>query len=538
MPCRAVARRTVLRLMLVCLAAAPLALRAAPGAQPAPSYTLGIFPYLAPRQTLEFYGPLALAMVAALGHPVRLMSVPSFPDFSRAMAEQRYDIALVQPFDYLEAIEKQGYVPLARLAVPLVTQVFVRDDSRYRSLDDLRGTTVAMPPPQTANARMTLRALHDQGLVPGRDLQLRYFNSHDSCIQQVWAGTASACGTARPPIQIFERRMQAKLRPIFDTPPIPHVVFVAHTRVPAAARAKLRSLLLGLHETEQGRGVLKGLGFPGFAEPDPAEYEMLRHYDPLAGLAVADRPLGNELMLGVFPFLASRQLAENFAPTLPRLSQAADLPVQLRTASSFGGFIEALSRKAYDIVLVQPFDYGVATDHGYLPLAGMQARVRGSFFVRADSPYHRLSDLKGQVIAMPPPDAAQSRLALRALVAAGLVPGRDLTVDHRGTHDSCLNQVQLGLAAACATAPNTLIMVPTELARGLRPVGRSDEIPGLLFMAQARVPEALRRRLAAELIGWKDSEEGRAILTKTGLGALAAVDVRAYERLQETDGGR
>ena len=534
---RALDSRTVLRLMLACLAALLLPAQAAPETQPRP-YSLGIFPYMAPRQTLEFYGPVASGMQAALGHPVRLMSVPSFPDFSRAMAEQRYDIALVQPFDYLDAVEKQGFLPLAQLSVPLVSQFYVRDDSRYRSLEDLRGTTVAMPPPQTANARMTLRALYDNDLLPGRDLQVRYFNSHDSCIQQVWAGSASACGTARPPIQVFERRMQAKLRPIFDTPPIPHIVFVVHPRVPAEHRAKLQALLVGLSDTEEGRSRLKNLGFPGFVAPKPAEYEVMRNYDPLADLTVADRPLGNQLLLGVFPFLAPRQLAENFAPTLPRLSQAAALPVRLRTASSFGGFIEALSRKAYDVVLVQPFDYGVAVEHGYVPLAGMQAHLQGSFFVRVDGPYQKVSDLKGQVVAMPPPDAAQSRLALRALTEAGLVPGRDVTVDHRSMHDSCLKQVQLGLAAACATAPITLTMVPRELAQGLRPVGQSGEVPGMLFMAQARVPEAMRARLSAELIGWKDGADGRAILEKTGLGDLVAVDVKDYERLRKAQGGR
>jgi len=498
------------------------------------AYALGIFPYLAPRQTLDLFGPVAAWMGAALGHPVRLASAPSFPDFSRALAERRYDIALVQPFDVLQAVGQYGYLPLAQLSVPLVAQFYVRDDSPYHRIEDLRGTTVAMPPPQTANARMTLRALLDHQLLPGRDLELHYFNSHDSCIQQVWAGIASACGTARPPIQIFEQRMQARLRPIYDTPPIPHVMFVAHSRVPAGQRERLQALLLGLKDDATGRALLKSLGFPGFVAPRLAEYEVLKHYDPGGTEVVTDTRLGTTLRLGVYPFLAPRLLAERYAPSLPRLGRAAEMPVQLRTASSSGAFIEALSRHAYDIAVIQPFDYALATQQGYRPLAGMQAPLQGRFFVRTDSAIHQVADLRGKVVAMPPPEAAQSRLGLQALRDAGLTPGRDVTVDHRRTHDACLQQVQLDAAAACVTTPLALRLVAPPLAAGLRAVGRTAEVPGVLFMAHERVPLAMRERLAAEIIGWKDSDDGRRILRSIGIGDFVAVDARAYEALART----
>lgn len=527
--------RILRRLILASLLAPLLPAQAADA--PAP-YRLGVFPYMAPRQTVNFFGPVAANMQAALGHPVRLMSVPAYPDFARAMAERRYDIALVQPFDYLQATEQLGYVPLAQLSVPLVSQFYVRDDSRYRTLEDLRGTTVAMPPPEAPTARMTLRALHDHQLLPGRDFQLRYFNSHDSCIQQVWAGTASACGTSTPPIRVFEQRMQAKLRPIFDTPPVPHIVFVAHPRVPAEQRARLQALIIGWSATDEGRVLLKSLGFPGWVAPQPAQYEVMRNYDPSAPVAAAERPIGQQLTLGVLPFIAARQLLENFAPALPRLSHAAERPVRLRTAGSYGAFADAVARRDYDLIAVQPFGYAGAAGNGYLPLAAMRARLSGTFFVREDSPYQSLADFKGQVVAMPPPEAAQSHLALKALAAAGLNAGRDVQVDHRSTHDACLQQVQRKLAAACATAPMVLSMVPPELAAGLRRVGQTGEVPGVLFMVHVRVPEAMRARLAAELIGWRDSDEGRAILKKIGFGELGPVDVKAYESLAGAGGMR
>jgi phosphonate transport system substrate-binding protein len=520
------------------LAVLCLPLAAAPDTA-GPPYRLGVFPYTAPRQTIDFYGPVAAAMGAALGRAVRLESAPSFPDFSRAMDEQRYDIALVQPFDVLGTVERLGYVPVAQLAVPLVSQLYVRDDSRFRSIDDLRGTTLAMPPPQTASARLTLRALFDHRLVPGRDLQVRYFNSHDSCLQQVWAGAASACGTARPPVQVFEQRMQARLRAIHDTPSVPHVMFVAHPqRVSAAQRAVLQALLVGWRDDEAGRALLKNLGFPGFVAPRMADYDVMRKFDPLPTPVATDPALGDTLRLGVFPFLAARQLAENFGPALPRLGRAAGRPVRLRTATSFGSFIEAVERRAYDVIVLQPFDYVLAAQHGYQPLAGMTERLQGSFFVLEDSPARSMADLRGLTIAMPPADAAQSRLGLHALLAAGMKPGTDVKVDHRLTHDSCLQQVKSGQAAACVTTPLTLTMVAPSLAAGLRAVGQTGSVPGILFMAHDRLPADMRARLATEITGWKDSSEGQAVLRALRLGPMGPVVEQDYRRLTLQAGTR
>ena len=499
------------------------------------SYRLGIFPYMAPRQTVEFFGPVAASMEAALGHPVRLQSVQTFTAFSRAMEKKNYDIALIQPFDYPEVVEKLGYLPLAQFAVSLVTQFFVRDDSHYHSLEDLRGTIVAMPPEPAANTRMALRALYDNRLIPGKNVNVRYFNSHDSCIQQVWAGTASACATARPPILVFEKRMQAKLRAIYDTPPIPHIMFVINPRVPIEQRARLQKLIIGWSGTEKGRGILKSLGFPGFVMPKPDEYAVMHNYDPAVTTARAKPAVTKELVLGVFPFLGARQLAQNFAPTLPALSKSVGTTIHLRTATNFDSFSDALAASTYDIVVVQPFDYAIASRHGYLPLAGMKDELQGTFFVLKNSPYRQVADFKGKTVAMPPFEAAQSHLGRHALQQAGLKLGNDVTVDYRKTHDSCLWQVQQGLAAACITSKITLTMLPKKMTQDLRTVGITEKVPGVLFMAHKRLPATVRQHLQAEIVSWKDSTKGRKILQSIHFGEFIPVNTNTYLSLPKLE---
>jgi len=496
---------------------------------------LGIFPYMAPRQTVEFYGPIAASMETVLNHPVRLESVQTFPDFGRALQRQKYDIALIQPFDYPRVVDEFGYIPLARLAAPLVTQFFVRDDSRYHTLEDLRGTIIAMPPEQAANSRMALRALYENKLIPGKDVQVRYFKSHDSCIQQVWAGTASACSTAKPPILVFEKRMKAKLRAIYDTPPIPHVLFVANPRVPQEERDNLQKLIIGWSNSQEGQVMLRNLGFSGFVAAKPAEYAIMHDYAPEANMSMTTTIHGKELVLGVFPVIAVRQLAENFAPMLPALSKAAGTTVHLRSAGNFDSFNNTVASETYDIVVVQPYDYSTAASHGYLPLARMSNDLEGTFFVLENSPYHHIADFKGQVVAMPPANAAQSHLGRHALMKAGLHPGHDVTIDYRMTHDSCLLQVQQGAAAACVTSKITLAMLPKEMSKGLRAVGQTVKVPGILFMAHERLPEKMRARLQTEIISWKSSAKGRKILNSIHLGGFGPVNINDYQNMPELD---
>jgi phosphonate transport system substrate-binding protein len=496
-----------------------------------PAYRLGIFPYMAPRQTIQFFGPIAADMEQALGRSVKLESQRSFSDFGHAMAAETYDIALIQPFDVAEFVENRGYLPLARLSIPLVCQFYVRSDSPYQSIADLRGTTIAMPPAESANARMTLRALYDNGLVPGRDVEVRYFNSHDSCVQQVWAKSASACGTARPVIVMFEQRMHASLRSIYDTPPLPHMLFVVHPRVPAADREKLLARVTGWSETEKGRVLVKGIGVPGFVPATAAEYAPLRDFLPAQPAVDATANADQELVLGVFPFLASRQLMEKFAPVLPTLAAPAQRPVRLQTASSFGVFMDGVGSGVYDVVLIQPFDYTKAVASGYLPLARMRDDLEGAFFVRDDSPYRSVADLKGALVSMPPADSANARLGRDMLLRAGLSPGADVNIVYRLNHESCLRDVQVGTSIACITSPLALGMVATDLAKSLRPVGASEKIPGALFLVHKRVPAATQERLRAEIIGWKDSEAGRALLRSVGLGEFGLVDSEPYRKL-------
>lgn len=232
--------------------------------------------------------------------------------------------------------------------------------------------------------------------------------------------------------------------------------------------------------------------------------------------------------------LSPRTLTDQLAPLSRALATATGYGVQLRTTSSYGGFLDNVVAGRYDIV-VQPFDYMRVIRQGYLPLVRMSGELEGHVFVRTDSPIRRLADLKGRRVAMPPYASAMSRLGRARLQGAGLAPGREVAVDYRRSHDSCLQQVRQGRAAACVTSTHVLGIVPGELGGNLRSIAMLGKIPGVVFLAHEWVPQKVREHLRDEMLSWGNGESGRRLINAVQLGPFVPVNPADYENLPRAE---
>lgn len=185
---------------------------------------------------------------------------------------------------------------------------------------------------------------------------------------------------------------------------------------------------------------------------------------------------------------------------------------------------------SYDVVLIQPFSYNRAIASGYIPLAAMKDPIQAVFLVGEQSKYHAINELKGQVIAMGPVGSALSILGRHALMQAHLVPGHDVTIVYRLSHDACLHEVQDGMAAACVNSVFGLKMRP-ELTQNLRAIGPIEKVPGVIFLASKRLPVKLRKQLQTEILSWKNTLEGHKILQSLGFGEFVPFNQTKYQQL-------
>lgn len=244
---------------------------------PAP-YILGVFPHLSSGQIEKLFAPLAAHLSKELGRPVRLRTKPTFAAFTQELSRRTYDIAFVQPFDYVAAHDKYGYVPLACRTGQLAADLVVLPDSPLHTLQDLKGKKIGLPPYVAAISYLVRKDLLKSGMNLQNDVTLEYFKSHDACLNQLMLNKVDVCGSARHPIRFYENKWHVNFRTLATTKTIPPALFMALRRIPLKDRNAIRRAILSWQQTKQGRDMLTGSGFTMFQKATEAEYNVMRQY--------------------------------------------------------------------------------------------------------------------------------------------------------------------------------------------------------------------------------------------------------------------
>jgi len=250
--------------------------KASPGSLPN-HYKLGIFPYLPTARILKVYTPVAEDFERTLGGTVTLRTKPSYDKFIQALSNEEYDIAFVQPYDYLNAHDKYNYLPLVRRSIPLRTVIIVSKDSKLQNLQQLKGKTIATPAKHSAVSRITNKALEDQGFNLSTDITRSYKKNHFACMQSVIIGEAAACGTADRALKHFgDVKMKDKFRVLYKADEIPNSLFIIHKRIPAEIREKLIESIINWPETNPGKKILAGGKIIPMIRTIDSDYNVIR----------------------------------------------------------------------------------------------------------------------------------------------------------------------------------------------------------------------------------------------------------------------
>lgn len=255
----------------------------APVAGP-PRYRLAIHPLHNPEKLSRVYQPLIDHLNRQIPN-VRftLEASRDYPAYEVKFRARTPDFLIPNPWQTLQAI-RVGYHVMATMgdAEDFRGIFIVRRDSPVRIPADLKGKTVACPAPTALAACMMPQwFLHQHGLDPNRDIDTRYVGSQESAILNALGGQAAAAATWPPPWRAFRKEHPAEaaqLKVIWETPPLLNVSVMARDDVPASVRNRVQALLLGLHQTPQGRAILAGMETARFYPADDASYAPVRDF--------------------------------------------------------------------------------------------------------------------------------------------------------------------------------------------------------------------------------------------------------------------
>lgn len=238
--------------------------------------TFGVFPYVAPQVVEKIYGPIGVAFSKILNRKVRFLTSTSYSKFNENLHSQMYDIVFVQPFDYVEIADKYGYKPLAMRDKRLPAILVIRSDSQIKSVADLNGKTIGLPPKTAVISYMTKIYLEKKGFVQNRNIKYVYFRSHFSCMHNVLVNTVDVCGTAPPALRVFKASVLQKLSVIAKTPTISNLLFAVHPRVSAEEIARLKSAILSWKNSNNGKIFLSATKVNAYIDAKDFYYDQVR----------------------------------------------------------------------------------------------------------------------------------------------------------------------------------------------------------------------------------------------------------------------
>lgn len=240
----------------------------------------GVFPHMPATRLLQVFTPVAEDFSRALGEPVKLRTRPDFEQFAAELQAETYDIAFIQPLDYVWLHDRHGYLPLARRDAPLQTVIVVNADSGIRNLRDLKGKTLAQAAPRAAVTQIIAAALKVEGYDIDKDFKRSFSANHFACIQKVITGEADACGTAARALAHWQDVKDSHgFRVIYEAPDMPHALFVVHPRVPPKQRRILLDTILSWPHTERGREILSRGELLPFTRATDADYDPVRRFE-------------------------------------------------------------------------------------------------------------------------------------------------------------------------------------------------------------------------------------------------------------------
>ncbi len=178
------------------------------------------------------------------GSKVVVATAPNYDQFARQLLAGEFDMAFIGPHSSLLAAQKAGYEPLFKCDGNMKAVLIVEKASPYQKPADLRGKTVALPDHLTLGAMLGAEFFRPQPNQPPIDASFKFNEYSNSAALMLLRGDAAAAVVILQTLKVMSPDIQSSVRIIAESRPIPHMVIVAHPRLTADKRVRLRDALI------------------------------------------------------------------------------------------------------------------------------------------------------------------------------------------------------------------------------------------------------------------------------------------------------
>ncbi len=247
-------------------------------------FSFAVHPLHNPQKLNQAYLPLIEHLNKQLKDArLELEASRDYGNYEEKIRSKKPDFLLPNPWQTLEAM-KAGYQVIAMAGDPQDFKgIFVvRRDSKIVKPVNLKGKAVSYPSPTAlAACIMPQNFLHGHGIDINKEIENRYVGSQESSIMNVFLSQTAAGATWPPPWRAFQKEHPAEaaqLKVIWETPHLINNSVMVRNDLPPQIRDQVRTALITLHESPQGKEILAGMETARFHPATDADYEVVRRY--------------------------------------------------------------------------------------------------------------------------------------------------------------------------------------------------------------------------------------------------------------------
>lgn len=243
---------------------------------------------VSPELTAHAYTGLMRLLGEKLRRPVEISQRKTYAEVNALLEKREIDLAFVCAGAYIDGKARFG---MELLAAPVVhggavyhSYIIVPQGSPARRFEDLRGKRFAFTDPKSNTGALVPRYLLGQrGETPQGFFADSFFTySHDNSIHAVAEGLADGAAVDSLIWGYLEAKGSTdtkRTRVIEKSPPYGIPPVVVHPAVDPRLKARLREILLGLHEDIKGAELLREMQIDRFEAANDAMYDSVRQME-------------------------------------------------------------------------------------------------------------------------------------------------------------------------------------------------------------------------------------------------------------------
>jgi phosphonate transport system substrate-binding protein len=236
----------------------------------------------------------------ALGHliglPVRVTVASDYAAVIEALRNRTADLAFVHPAGYVLANREAKAMIVARNLwhgkATFTSRIYVRKEAGLKTVEDLRGKTIAFVDPASSSGYIyPMLLLMQRGLVKGRDpktffREVVFSGSHDASMQALLHGHVDAIASFDMAREQYlkDPAQRDKIAWVAETPPIPEAGIAAREGLDPAVVNRVRAALIQMRGPSYAALLKRVYDIDGFEAAEDKDYDPVRQAVDLLNL--------------------------------------------------------------------------------------------------------------------------------------------------------------------------------------------------------------------------------------------------------------